>query len=191
MNRKSLLLVATAVEGGLILIGSLLLGPSAAGLWAKINISWKTTFFALLYCLPMFAALVFTMRSGWQPIVQLREENFEKVLPIFSNTKLIDLAVISFFAGVGEELFFRGWMQSELIDKSGVIPGILITSAIFGFLHYLSTTYAIYAFITGIYLGVIYFISGNLYLVMVVHATYDFVALVALVLWPKKLDISE
>lgn len=62
----------------------------------------------------------------------------------------------------------------------GIWVGILIASLIFGLAHYLSITYAVYAFITGIYLGVIYHLSGNLFIVMTMHAVYDFVALVYL-----------
>ena len=58
--------------------------------------------------------------------------------------------------------------------------GILIVSLIFGLAHYLSITYAIYAFLTGLYLGLIYQAFGNLYIVMVIHAVYDFVALMYL-----------
>ena len=72
-------------------------------------------------------------------------------------------------------------MQAVLIERSGVLSGILITGLVFGLLHYLSTTYAIYAFLTGIYLGIIYQASGNLYIVMAIHALYDFIALVYLV----------
>ena len=169
----------------------LLLDYSAAELWANMELSWSATAYALLLCLPMFAALYFTMRSRWEPLVQLKNEIDEKVRPIFSNCKLIDLVIIAFFAGVGEELFFRGWLQNVLINKSGVLLGILITSAIFGLLHYLSTAYAIYAFITGIYLGVIYQVSGNLYIVMAIHAVYDFIALVYLVRQGKEFSDTK
>jgi membrane protease YdiL (CAAX protease family) len=89
--------------------------------------------------------------------------------------------VIAFLAGVGEEVFFRGWIQNALASKLGIWAGILIASLIFGLAHYLSTNYFIYAFITGIYLGVIYNTTGNLYIVMAIHALYDFVALIYLV----------
>ena len=59
--------------------------------------------------------------------------------------------------------------------------GILIASLIFGLAHYLSIAYFIYAFITGIYLGLIYHVTGNLFIVMIIHALYDFIALVFLV----------
>ena len=89
--------------------------------------------------------------------------------------------MIAFLAGFGEELFFRGWMQIALANQFGIWAGILVASLIFGLAHYLSTAYFIYAFVTGIYLGVIYHLSGNLFIVMAIHAMYDFIALIFLV----------
>ena len=110
--------------------------------------------------------------------------------PIFSNCNLIDLAAIAFFAGVGEELFFRSWTQAVLAERSGIVIGILVTSLVFGFLHYLSSAYAIYAFITSIYLGIIYLATANLFIVMAIHAVYDFIALVYLVKKGKGKEIE-
>ena len=178
MSRKSLLLVAVFTEGGLFLLG-LLLDPQA--LASKFSLSWNATASALLLCLPMLAALYFAVRSNWAPLSQLRAELDEKVTPLFTNLKIPDLALIALLAGIGEELFFRGWLQGSLTNRFDVWIGILIASAIFGFAHYLSPTYAIYAGLTGIYLGMIYQVSGNLYIVMAIHALYDFIALMYLV----------
>ena len=180
MDRKALLLVTLLVEGGLYLFGLLLMGGSSA-FQSRFDLSWSGTGYALLLCLPMLGMLYFSERTKWKPLAQLRAEIEEKVIPIFTNCKIIDLGVIAFLAGVGEELFFRGWMQSALTNKLGIWAGILIVSLIFGLAHYLSLTYAFYAFITGIYLGVIYHTTGNLYVVMMIHAMYDFTALVYLV----------
>lgn len=180
MSRKSLLLVAVLTEGGLFLFGLLLVGGPQA-LASEFNLSWNATASALLLCLPMLVALYFAVRSNWSPLAQLRTELDEKVTPLFEDLKIPDLALIALLAGAGEELFFRGWLQGSLTNRFGVWIGILIASVIFGFVHYLSPTYAIYAGLTGIYLGVIYQVSGNLYIVMVIHALYDFIALVYLV----------
>lgn len=180
MSRKSLLLITVLTEGGLFLFGLLLMGgPQALG--SKFNLSWSVTACALLLCLPMLAALYFAVRSNWTPLSQLKAELDEKVTPLFTNLKIPDLALIALLAGAGEELFFRGWLQDALTNRFDVLVGILIASAIFGFAHYLSLTYAIYAFLTGVYLGMIYQVSGNLYIAMVIHALYDFIALVYLV----------
>ena len=181
MNRNTLLLVTVITEGGLYFLGLALMNSAEIELRSVFNVSWISTIYALLLTLPMFVALYLVERSRWEPIVQLRKEMDEKILPIFANCKVVDLAVIAFFAGVGEELFFRGWMQAVLVERSGVVIGILITSIVFGFLHYLSTAYAVYAFLTSMYLGIIYLITGNVFIVMAIHAVYDFIALMYLV----------
>lgn len=180
MNRKALLLITLLVEGGLFVFGLLLIGGSGPAL-TRLSLSWGATGYALLLSTPMFAALYFAMRLDWRPLTQLRDELDEKVMPIFANCEIVDLAIIAFLAGTGEELFFRGWLQGALSSKIDVVSGILIASVIFGIAHYLSLTYAMYAGLTGIYLGVIYQASGNLYIVMGIHALYDFFALIYLV----------
>jgi hypothetical protein len=179
VDRKSLLLVTLFVEGGLYVFGLLLMGGSSA-LQSAFSLSWVATGYALLLCIPMFVILLISIRSSWEPLARLRNEMKEKIIPIFTNCNIGDLALIAFLAGFGEELFFRGWMQGALSNRMGIWAGILIASLIFGLAHYLSTTYAVYAFFTGIYLGVIYHLSGNLFIVMTMHALYDFVALVYL-----------
>ena len=125
----------------------------------------------------MLAALYFTMKTNWPPLSRLRSEMDEKIRPIFANSKFVDLLFISILAGVSEELFFRGWMQTMLANLFGPLAGIIITSLLFGLAHYLSKEYAIYAFVTGIYLGVIFHLTGNLYILMTIHAVYDLIAL--------------
>jgi len=180
MDRKALLLVTFFVEGGLLLFGLLLMGGLGIVL-SKFSLSWAATGYALLLCIPMLAALYFAQWSQWSALSHLRKEIDEKIAPIFVNCKIIDLTVIALLAGIGEELFFRGWLQGALTNRFGVWLGILVASTIFGLAHYLSISYAIYTFITGIYLGVIYQVTGNLYIVMAIHALYDFIALVYLV----------
>lgn len=190
MDRKSLLLISLLAEAGLALIGLLLLGTSRAEVLSQINLSWGATGYALLLCLPMLGVLFVAMRAKWQPFSHLKIELEEKIQPIFANCKLIDLAFISFLAGFGEELFFRGWLQNLLIDKLGIWAGILLASLIFGLAHYISKEYLIYASLTGIYLGLIYHVSGNLYIVMAIHAMYDFIALVYLVGKGRKRELE-
>jgi membrane protease YdiL (CAAX protease family) len=57
----------------------------------------------------------------------------------------------------------------------------VIASALFGLGHFITPMYALLAGLLGLYLGGLAMIYDNLLLVMVVHALYDFVALVYLV----------
>jgi membrane protease YdiL (CAAX protease family) len=181
MNRNTLLLVTLISEGGLYFIGLALMSSAEIELRSVFSVSWFAIGLALLLSFPMLAALFLLERISWEPIVNLKNEIDEKVRPIFSQCNLVDFGLIAFFAGVGEELFFRGWMQAVMIERSGLVIGIIVASLVFGFLHYLSTAYAVFAFITSIYLGAIYLISENLFIVMAIHAIYDFIALVYLV----------
>ena len=181
MDRKKLLIVSVAVEGGLFVMGLILANYAQLNIWNTFSISLTATVYSLLFCLPMFAFLLMSIRLTWGPFARLRRELEGKVRPLFVNSKMIDLALIALFAGLGEELIFRGWLQGVLIAKTNVWMGILLSSLIFGLAHYISTDYAIYAFITGIYLGLIYQVLNNLFIVMMIHAVYDFAALVYLV----------
>lgn len=180
MSRRSLFLVTIVVEGGLYLFGLLLMGGSEA-VWSHFNFSWSATAYAFLLCLPMLAVLYFTVRSKWTTLSRFRNEIDQNIVPIFANYRPVDFALIALLAGVGEEIFFRGWLQSALSAKFGVVLGILTASLIFGLAHYLSFTYAIYAGLTGVYLGMIYYVTGSLYIVMTIHAVYDFIALIYLI----------
>ena len=71
-------------------------------------------------------------------------------------------------------------MQTNLAGAMGVVPALLVTSVLFGLVHFVTSTYAVMAGIIGVYLGVISIWSGNLLVPMVVHALYDFVALMYL-----------
>lgn len=86
---------------------------------------------------------------------------------------LLNLVFISLFAGIGEELLFRGVLQ-RLFIRAFKNPwmGIVLTAAIFSAFHF-----QFFGFfprlILGIVLGVIYWYSGSLWAAMLAHFIYD------------------
>jgi membrane protease YdiL (CAAX protease family) len=94
------------------------------------------------------------------------------------------LAALSIFAGVGEELLFRGAVQGWLAGVVGDPAAIVVASLLFGLVHYISFTYFLVATGLGLLLGCAYAISGSIVLVMIWHAVYDMVALYCLVRFP-------
>lgn len=83
-----------------------------------------------------------------------------------------DIVLISCAAGIGEELFFRGLIQS--------FAGLWITAIIFGLLHALTPAYFIIATAIGVWFGLLYQFSDNLLVPMLAHAAYDIFALLLL-----------
>ncbi|WP_309045897.1 CPBP family intramembrane glutamic endopeptidase [Marinobacter sediminicola] len=100
------------------------------------------------------------------------------------------LFLLSVFAGVGEELLFRGAVQGWLVEHTNTATGVLLASVLFGLVHYASFTYFIVATCLGLVLGVAYSVTDSLLLVMVWHGVYDMLALFFLLRFPGWFGVS-
>jgi uncharacterized protein len=76
-------------------------------------------------------------------------------------------------AGVGEEMLFRGVLQTSLGAWLGVGWGLVVASILFGLLHPISLPYIFVTIVLGFYIGGAFLLTGNLLTVMVTHAVYD------------------
>ena len=86
---------------------------------------------------------------------------------------ITNIIFISLFAGIGEELFFRGVLQ-RLFIKAFKNPwlGIIVTAFLFSALHVQFFGF-IPRFLLGILLGAMYWYSGSLLVAIVAHFFYD------------------
>jgi len=81
-----------------------------------------------------------------------------------------------FFVALIEELLCRSLLQQALVERSGAVPAILITSVIFGAMHagyYLNGYELLFAFGAGLVLGVAFYKTKNLPLVVTINAVAD------------------
>lgn len=86
---------------------------------------------------------------------------------------LLNLLFVAVFAGIGEELFFRGVLQRIFIQLfRSPLTGIIITALIFSAIHMQFYGF-IPRFILGILLGLIYWYSGSLWPAIIAHFVYD------------------
>lgn len=83
--------------------------------------------------------------------------------------------VLGFGAGVAEELFFRGYMQSRLGEHWSRPAAVLAASASFAILH-ISAVHVVMAFALGLYLGFVAEISGSTLPSIVCHVVNNVVA---------------
>lgn len=135
---------------------------------------------SLTATLPMLALLMWSIRSTWRPIVELRRQVTRMVGELFRNASLLDLALLSVAAGVGEELLFRGALQPLAERLMGPAAGLVFVSVLFGGVHSASRAYFLLATGVGFYLGWLSQHYEELLTPIVVHAAYDFAALVVL-----------
>jgi membrane protease YdiL (CAAX protease family) len=102
----------------------------------------------------------------------------ELLVPAFARWTIGELLLVSLLAGVGEELLFRGVLQPALAGSLGPWWALIAASLMFGLVHFLSVSYAVFATLMGVWLGVLWIASGNLLVPIVAHAAYDFLTLV-------------
>jgi len=98
---------------------------------------------------------------------------------------LLNLVFIALFAGLGEELFFRGILQRLLIRITrSPWAGILLTALVFSAFHM-----QFYGFLPrlllGALLGAIYWYSGSLWPAILAHFLYDALIIVVLYMNPE------
>ena len=101
------------------------------------------------------------------------------------------LVALSLLAGVGEELLFRGAVQGWLSLHLGPWPAIVLASVLFGLVHYVSLAYCVVAAGLGLVLGIAYYLSASLGMVMLWHALYDLIALYCLLQFPHLFGIHR
>jgi membrane protease YdiL (CAAX protease family) len=97
----------------------------------------------------------------------------------------INLIFIALFAGVGEELFFRGIIQRLLIRGTrNPWLGIVVTALVFSFFHFQFFGF-LPRFFLGLLLGAVYWYSGSLWTAILAHFLYDAVIIVVLHFHPQ------
>ena len=152
---------------------------------ASLGDNSKAFAFGIAATVPMFALLVFVRTTQIELFRKFNQDVDRMVKQLFGKTSILNLALISAAAGLGEELLFRGVIQVTISDwiggLQGVVFGLVIASLLFGVCHWLSVTYAVFAAIIGVYFGLLLVFTDNLIVPIVAHGLYDFVALTVLV----------
>jgi membrane protease YdiL (CAAX protease family) len=176
-SRRRIVWAAVAFETSLIFVAQIagwLLGVSPT---AHLVIRVDAASVALLATLPPLALMFLLGGAPWEPFQRIMRELDESLLPLFRNCSPLELALIALAAGVGEEALFRGAIQAGLGQLATPMVGLVVASVLFGLVHFITRTYAILAGLIGLYLGILFLVFDNLLVPIVVHATYDFVAL--------------
>lgn len=126
-----------------------------------------------------------------------KEEDAAKQIQFMLNRHtpgqlILNLIFISLFAGIGEELFFRGILQRMFIrGLKNPWAGIIITAIIFSAFH-LQFFGFFPRLILGIVLGAIYWYSGSLLTAMLAHFLYDGLIITLVYLHPEMMqDVNE
>jgi CAAX protease family protein len=175
---------AVVVEGGLVLV--------AAGLAWLFRVQLREQFAplgppliyafvrGLLATVPMLVVFWCLVNLRLPMLKELREQVEWLIREIFPTGSISQFAMVAVLAGVGEELLFRGVLQTKFSDWTSPVVGLILASALFGLAHALSKVYFVFALVVGAYLGWMALYYHDLTAPIVAHALYDFLALIYL-----------
>jgi len=180
---RNVVLLGVLFEGGLGLLAVMISWLLGRPLVELLHWSGQDALWGLAATGPLLVALGAMIRWPVGPLARLSAVVRELAGTMFARVGVAGLAVISVAAGIGEELLFRGLIQSSIDDRFGPAVGLIAGAVAFGLAHPITRTYAVVAGVMGLYLGGLYLLTGNLLAPMITHAVYDFVALVVVVRW--------
>jgi membrane protease YdiL (CAAX protease family) len=134
----------------------------------------------LIATVPMLAVFWWLVHSERPTFRELRRQVEWLIGEMFPSANMAQLALVAALAGVGEELLFRGTLQTIFGWWTTPVVGLMIASVLFGAMHALSKVYFILATVIGFCFGWMTWYYHDLVGPMVAHGVYDFVALMYL-----------
>ncbi len=176
-RHRMVVAVSVAVEGGLGLL-AVAVGLATGYLpWSTLTWDLRGIVSGIVAAVPMLIFFAGLWRSHHRPVASIRTEIERRILPLFRNCSLLELAAVCVAAGVGEELLFRGLVQGGLASTLGDGGALAVASVLFALAHPITTLYSVVAGVLGFYLGALWVWCGNLLVPIIAHSLYDFVGL--------------
>ncbi len=177
-NRRRFLIVACLFEGALAL--------AALGMgWlvdvdplADLNWNARSFLVGAAVALPIFLLFTFSFQDPFLGLRGVRQILLRVLGPPLAACRWYHMLLLAVFAGVGEELLFRGLLQPGLERLGGYTVGLVVSNVVFGLAHAVTAAYALAAGLIGLLLGWLLDATGerNLLVPIATHTVYDFLA---------------
>ncbi len=128
--------------------------------------------------------LYFVFRlGGWLLPMLLRSAGSE-IPSVYAYGHGTSLGLISFLllfvTGPAEEVYWRGFLQHHLARRSGPVPGLLLSTAIYAIVHIwtFNVSLILAAFVAGLAWGLLYMTQKSLVPSIISHSLWGFIIFV-------------
>ena len=179
LARGEFLRIACVVQGGLLVVTVGLAWLAGINLLGQLHFTTTAVLWGVSATLPMLLLFAVTHRFPVGPFRDVKDFLSDTLGPTLTRCNWLDLAFLSLLAGVSEEMFFRGVVQTWLTATCGAVAALIVSNVLFGLAHSVSVFYVVLAGLLGVYLSMVFTITGEANLVppILCHALYDFIAL--------------
>lgn len=153
--------------------------------WKTVGLDWKSNSLLVILLGALLALFFFLAGIFTRYLLDPNRTSLSVFMDGVSFPTLFQNIVLYLAMGFGEEIVFRGYVQTRLVERYRAVWGILITAVVFVLLHQISYSLSPILILSGVLLwttfGVLYHLSKSLYLVIVFHGlmnallnTFDF-----------------
>jgi uncharacterized protein len=177
--------IAAAAVSSLTLLGTALVGARLSKLPAAVRLrlgpsplGWGRAVVAVLGAVAVswgYSAAVSLAGLDDIGMLHLFDKAFREPTPVFFALALL---FIGLSAPVGEELFFRGFMQTRLAQRWSRWAAIGATAAAFGLMH-MDPIQGPFAMFAGLYLGYLAEVTGSIRPAIAAHAVNNCLSVLA------------
>jgi uncharacterized protein len=148
---------------------------------ADIRLDLASGVWGVLATPPLLLALLWINRRPAGRLRRLIDFVVGQLGPMLVGRSMTQLALVAALAGIGEELLFRGVLQTGLSRLMPSGAALVLASGVFGLAHFATSLYALVAGLMGLYLGALFMIQGSLLAPMITHTLYDFLAILVVI----------
>jgi membrane protease YdiL (CAAX protease family) len=142
--------------------------------WKDVGLDWRRNSLLSLTFGALLALFMYVAGTVVDRILGSSIPTMETLLAGLTVSVVVRNFALYIPMGFGEELLFRGYIQTRLVDRLGTLWGILIGSVVFTLPHLLfrplSPVTILSAVILWAAVGTLYHWTGSLYLVGMFHA---------------------
>lgn len=156
--------------------------------WAEIGLSWKPNIF-IFFGGGVILGVFLELFSWGLGIAQGTAET--PMTPSIVPIAVLAGTIAAMLNGFWQEIAFRGYLQTRFVESYGAVIGIPVVAVSFVLLHLLFRPLSPLEVLTGIILfllvGLLYHMTGSLYLVGALHGTLNYIPIL-LEEWSQPLD---
>lgn len=181
-HRTPFLNMSAVLEGTLFFLALFFAWVFEIDLLGSVQFTWTAVWGGLAVLLPLLAFAAVTYYLPFGPFLSIKQHLLDTLGGPLSRCRWYDLILLSILIGICEEALFRGFLQPWL-SQWGDVFGLVSSNVIFGLVHPVTKFYAIVAGLIGMVLGISlkYPGNGNLLVPIIAHASYDYLAFLAVV----------
>ena len=177
---------AVQVEGGLAILAIVIAWFAGIPLRDMFIFETFPVLIALVAIVPMLVFCRFVYVLPLKTVEFTRRFLQSVYCDFIRHCSVTQLLLVAIMSGIGEELLFRGVIQTSMTnafggETRGLAIGIVLTSLLFGVVHPINKLYVFLCFVIGIYLGLLFvWFGNNLVVPVIMHALYNFILFLAL-----------